>query len=158
MAVKRVRHGTRDGPDAEVTEIGSGGPACCSFSVTSIPGLDGEILVLQVAGDIDLSSQPALQTALTDCLDATPRHLVIDLSALNFCGVRGFTLLADIGSAAADGRTAYVVSGLPSGLDRIASMLWEDGKPTRHRTVASAVTAIRAGQAAGKAVHDPVPL
>lgn len=125
-------------------EPGSGHCLECSCSVVAMPALHGEIVVLRIVGEIDLLSHPTLEAALTEQLHAKPRHLVVDIAGVTFCGVRGFTLLADTATAAAAGETRFAVSGLSATLDRIATMLWEGSELIRYRTAARAVTAILA--------------
>jgi len=112
----------------------------------TFPAGCSEIVILWVAGVVDLSTYRSLSTALAGCVDLHPRYLVVDLSAITFCGVRGMTLLGDT-ARVTDGVARVAVSGLSACLDRVATMLWEPGLPTRTRSVAVAVTAFRAEQA-----------
>jgi anti-anti-sigma factor len=57
-------------------------------------GPAGSIAVLHLAGDIDMLTLPLLRAALFTALDTRPGDLVVDLSEVRFCGVRGFVVLA----------------------------------------------------------------
>src|ERR1700754_3584431 len=75
--------------------------AFCSCTVASIPVPAGEVLVLRVAGAVDLLTLPVLQSALTSGLAREPCHLLVDLAELTFCCVRGLSLLVQAGGTAA---------------------------------------------------------
>lgn len=119
----------------------------CECSVETLPAVRREIVVLRMAGEFDLCTEGSLQSALAGCLDPRPRYLVVDLSAVTFCAVRGLTLLADAADSAAAGITRFAVSGASAQLGRVANLVWEPGFPTRYRSIAAAATAIRAEQA-----------
>jgi hypothetical protein len=53
----------------------------------------GEIIVLQVKGEVDLGALPILQAALGDSLDRHPAHLIVDLARMTFCSAGGPDLL-----------------------------------------------------------------
>lgn len=146
MSIRGAYPGAGDEPDV-ATVARNGHRAPCSCEAVPVPGDGEEIVVLRLAGEIDLVGYPMLAEALAGSLRAAPRHLVVDLAAVTFCGVRGFCMLGDAAATAAVGGTAYAISGIRGGLDHIAVLLWEDTGPTRYRTEAGAVTAIRAGRA-----------
>ena len=52
------------------------------------------IAVLQLAGDIDTFTLPLVCAALVTTLETQPTQLVVDLSEVRFCEIRGFILLA----------------------------------------------------------------
>jgi anti-sigma B factor antagonist len=56
----------------------------------------GIAIVVAVAGDVDLSTGPALRTALAKAVDE-PGHgpVVVDLSAVTFLGSTGIAVLVD---------------------------------------------------------------
>lgn len=128
----------------------------CSAESWRCPG--GDIVVLHVAGEIDLLTDPTLRAALDAVLDGAvdraTRHVVVDMAGVTFCGVRGFALLADTGRVAAARGTGYAISGLAPHLQRHAQLLWTGGGAVgraairRYRSAATAVTAIRADRAA----------
>ena len=129
----------------------NGHPAGWSWSAESLPARDGTIVVLRMGGEIDMLSQPELQTALTDTLTGRPRHLVVDLAAVTFCWVQGLALLAETAAVATGNGTGYALSGLPASLRRHVNLLWGDAIPTIYRTTAIAVSTIRAGHPARRA-------
>ena len=137
--------GVAPGPPA------NGCTAGWSWSAEPLPTQDGTIVVLRIGGEIDLLNQPELQTALTDTLTGRPRHLVVDVAAVTFCWVQGLALLAETAAIATGNGTGYALSGLPASLRRYVDLLWGDAFPTTYRTTAIAVSAIRAGHAAGYA-------
>lgn len=120
---------------------------CVADTVSLDPGGHATILLLQITGEIDLLSEAALVAALHHSLQARPSHLVVDLAAITFCGVRGYAALAATADAAGQHGIGYALSGLPPHLVRAATILWPDGGPTCYRSTAVAVTAIRADHA-----------
>lgn len=119
-----------------------GGAACC-YELEVEPGPAGDIVVLRVAGEIDLLALPVLRDALTAAVDQYPVDLVIDLAGVGFCCVRGFALLAAAARTAQSRGICCSLSGLSRQLDRVASLLWRDQRRVRYRSVAAAVYAIR---------------
>lgn len=118
----------------------------CSFSCTTEALLcsGGEIIVLRVGGELDLCTLATLQSTLDDCLNQRPAHLVVDLARMTFCSVRGLTLLTQADRIAAAKATRYAVSAVPSRIDRIWTLMWNGDLPVRYRSIATALTAIRA--------------
>lgn len=106
-------------------------------------GPAGPILVLRVAGEIDMLTGPQLQTALFTALRRAPCDLVVDLAGVGFCCVRGCEVLADAARAARAEGIGYAVSGLSGHLDRVVTLLWSEEQFVRHRSAAVAVLAIR---------------
>ncbi|HET9564535.1 MAG TPA: STAS domain-containing protein, partial [Mycobacterium sp.] len=115
----------------------NGYPAGWSWSAELMPSRDGTIVVLRIGGEIDLLSQPELQTTLTDTLTGRPRHLVVDLAAVTFCWVQGLALLAETAAIATGNGTGYALSGLSASLRRYVNLLWGDAIPTIYRTTVS---------------------
>lgn len=110
----------------------------------------GEILVVRVAGDVDVATISDVEATLTAALDRRPAHVVVDLAAVTFCGARGLGLL-EWGLVTANERgIGYVLSGYAAHIERIWVLLSCLELPVRHRSVAAAVTAIRAGDVAGR--------
>lgn len=110
----------------------------------SRPVTDGEILVVRVSGELDTMTRPVVATALSEALSRGPRHLVVDLAATTFCCLRGYQLLAETGLLAAGWGIGFAVSGLSVHQHRVADLVLPG--PVRYRSVAAAVTTIRAGQ------------
>jgi anti-anti-sigma factor len=80
----------------------------------------GSIAVLHMAGDIDMLKLPLVCAALATALDTRPANLVVDLSQVRFCGVRGFVLLAAMARTTASCGIGYAVAGVGPHLDRAA--------------------------------------
>lgn len=135
------------GPDAGYTIVGGGATdrfECVLDTVPLDPRAPGTILVLRMAGEIDLCTQRGMQSALRAGLHARPRHLVVDLSRVTFCGVRAFSMLDQSARTAAEHQIDYALCGLSPHLDRVATTLWGPAGPTRHRSAAAAVAMLRA--------------
>jgi anti-anti-sigma factor len=121
-----------------------GDPAVrCTCSTTSVSSPTGQsIVVLQVAGEVDLATVDFLATALTAVLRRQPDHLIVDLAQLSFCGACGLTVLAEAGVTAAGNGTRYSVSTASRLMTHCWSRLWaRDEQPTQLPTCAAAVGA-----------------
>ena len=118
----------------------------CSCTATSLRSLAGEIIVLQVAGEVDSFTCPLLRAALTDGLARRPGYVIVDLSRLTFCDARGLAQLVLAGVTATKNGTGYAISGCPTHLSRIWSTIWGTDVPTRYRSVAAAIAGIWASQ------------
>jgi anti-sigma B factor antagonist len=110
-------------------------------------GPAGSIAVLHMAGDIDMLTLPLVRAALITALDTRPADLVVDLSEVRFCGVRGFGLLAAMAATTARCGIGYAVAGVGPHLDRAATQAWFGQRLRRHPTTAAAVTATQRTQA-----------
>lgn len=116
--------------------------ACsCEFAIE--PGPGGDIVVLRVAGEIDMLTLPILRHALRAAADRYSADLVVDLAGVVFCCVRGFALLAEAARTAQSRETGFALSGLTPHLSRVATVLKCDECCVRYRSVAAAVHAIR---------------
>lgn len=145
------RPGQRRSREAVGRTVGAGArgdpapQALGSISVCSVSSLSlatGGIVVLRVVGDVDLGSDAVLRRALDAALDQHPGHLVVDLSELHFCSVRGMGMLVGAAAAAATHGTQYAVSGAPGRVIRFWSMLWPVGQlPIQFPTTAAGVLA-----------------
>jgi anti-sigma B factor antagonist len=107
----------------------------------------GNIVVVRVAGDIDTLTLPLVWGAVITALDNHPADLVVDISEVGFCGVRGFALLAAIARVTTAGGIGYTISGLGRHHERAAYLLWPDQQFPHARSTSAAVTAIREDQA-----------
>ena len=103
--------------------------------------------MLHMAGDIDMLTLPLVCAALITALNTRPADLVVDLSEVRFCGVRGFVLLAAMARTTATCGIGYAVAGIGPHLDRAATQAWSGQRLHRHPTTAAAVTATRPTQA-----------
>jgi anti-anti-sigma factor len=107
----------------------------------------GNIAVLHMAGDIDMLTLPLVCAALITALGTRPTDLVVDLSEVRFCGVRGFGLLAAMARTTATCGIGYAVAGVGPHLDRAATQAWFGQRLRRHPHTAAAVTTARRMQA-----------
>ncbi len=136
--------GSGDFPHRAATSGDISDPAAwCALSCTtrSLLCSAGEIIVLQVKGEVDLGTFPILQAALSDSLDRRPAHLIVDLARMTFCSAGGLGLLTQTCYATAEKATSYAVSSVPSHIDRIWALVWDGDLPIRHRSTAAAMTA-----------------
>jgi anti-anti-sigma factor len=120
----------------------------CALSCTtqSLLCSTGEIIVLQVKGEVDLATLPTPRAALGDSLDHHPAHLIVDLARTTFCSARGLDLLTQTRHATAEKATSYAVSGVPPQIDRIWTLVWDGDRPIHHRSTPAAMTAIQAAE------------
>jgi anti-anti-sigma factor len=127
-----------------VLDADAQGGAMAFFCECAIePGPGGDIMVLRVAGEIDMLTIPVLQDALGAAVSRHPADLVVDLAGVDFCCVRGFALLAAADRTAQTCGTGYALSGLTLHLNRLATLLDREQRCVRYRSVAAAVSAIR---------------
>ena len=61
-------------------------------TVSEVRGDDSEV-VLQIAGEVDISSVSALREAISHAIARAPRRLVLDLSGLTFMDSSGIAVL-----------------------------------------------------------------
>ena len=88
----------------------------CWCAVTTLPTPVGHIVVLRVAGEIDLFTVAIMQTALTAVLVERPEHVIVDLAGVRFCSGRGLAAL--INTAATCG-VGFALSGASSQIERV---------------------------------------
>jgi hypothetical protein len=105
-------------------------------------GPTGSIAVLHMAGDIDMLTLPLVCAALITALDTRPADLVVDLSQVRFCGVRGFGLLAAISPLP----SPSMAGSEPFGLHRVARAT--SAAPDRRRRSRRRQAAADSGRAA----------
>ncbi len=167
MSVQQVDIGSGQCPRVAASAVDrvvqDGASALCSCTATSLSS--GEIIVLRVAGEVDLSTVPVLQAALTDNLKRGPRHLVVDVAGLTFCSARGATLLVEAVRTAAGRGTGYAVTAAAGSLMRIWMLLWPAGDlPIRYPTEAVGVIAAMVHLTEGtqrrpaRATAGPIPV
>lgn len=63
-----------------------------SFEATAHEGTPSLVVV---RGEVDVTTVPMLREVLGSCLERGPREVVLDLSALDFIGAQGLSLLLD---------------------------------------------------------------
>lgn len=117
-----------------------------SCTIESLQCTTAEIIVLRVAGEVDMCTIPILHAALDAGLDQDPAHLVIDLTQLTFCSLRGLDLLTQTRRIAAATATGYAVTSVPRHINRIWALGWGDALPRRYPSTAAALSAIRAAE------------
>lgn len=151
----RLIRGARKGiaPAHLVPAQGLDGSRLCACELQVEPGPAGDIAVVRVAGEIDILTIPAVEAALAEAMARTPADVVLDLSAVGFCCVRGFALLARFVQTTQENGVGCAVSGLSPHLDRVATILWSQQHCVRYRSTAAAVTAMRIDQTYRSAWH-----
>ncbi len=136
---------------AEVTEaLGArGDPApLCSCSAISLRVPTGEVIVLRVAGEVDLGSLPVLRAALTEVLSRRAEHVIVDLAELRFCSVRGLAVLVDAGGTATGQATNYALCAASRQANRVWALGWSDAElPIQFPSAGAALLAALAHQA-----------
>jgi anti-sigma B factor antagonist len=91
-------------------------PGGCALSKsdaisTSIAQRDGMVIV-SVAGEIDLATAPMLETAVDEAIESGPAVLILDLSAVTFLASVGLqTLVVTHDRMSPTGRFAVVADG-----------------------------------------------
>jgi anti-sigma B factor antagonist len=55
--------------------------------------VDHDIVLVEIAGDLDMHTVPQATAFLTQATATTPRHLILDLSRVTFLGSSGLALL-----------------------------------------------------------------
>jgi anti-anti-sigma factor len=130
----------------------------CSATTTSSP-MGESIIVLRVAGELDLATVEFLTTALTAVLSRRPDHLIVDLAELSFCAACGLAAIAESGATATKDGTSFGVSGASGLMLRCWAQFWADEQPTHFPTSAAAVSAAWAHPAlpAPQSIAHPRP-
>jgi anti-anti-sigma factor len=82
------------------------------------------VIVVRVAGEVDLFTGPVLRAALADSLARGPCDILVDLAAVTFCDVRGLTMLVQAGATAGQCGVGYAVTAAPRQLSRVWPLLW----------------------------------
>jgi anti-sigma B factor antagonist len=113
-----------------------------------------EIIVLRVAGEVDLCTIPILAAALDASLDQRPAYLVVDLAQMTFCSMRGLDLLTQTGRITAATATGYAVTGVSPQIHRVWTLCWGSDRPICYRSTAAAVRRIWAAESDIQ-VHRP---
>jgi anti-anti-sigma factor len=130
-ADKRLHQPPRDAP-------ASSRRCECSTATLSTPA--GDIVVLRVAGEVDMGSFAVLDAALDDVLDRRPDHLIVDLTGLVSCSSRGLAAITRTAQVATANGIRYSMSGASPLFARLWPHYWPDGDAPRiHPTTAAAV-------------------
>jgi anti-sigma B factor antagonist len=88
-----------------------------------------EVVVINVAGELDMLTGPPLKEHLRNLLDARPKLLIVDLSQVAFLGSTGLAVLISARHTAAEQGITFQLSGIShravarplqiTGLDRV---------------------------------------
>lgn len=100
------------------------------------------VTVLTVAGEVDLATAPALETALESVLAAKPEALVIDLTAVGFLASAGMATLVAAHQRAGNTTVAVVADGPAT--SRQLKLTSLDQVFSLYTTLDAALTALRA--------------
>jgi anti-anti-sigma factor len=103
----------------------------------------GQIAVLRVIGELDSCDTEMVAAVLGDCLGQRPTHLVVDLTELNFCSVRGMALLVETSWAATAAGIGYSLAGCCAPLTRVMLQIWGDRVPRHFRGATDAIVELR---------------
>ena len=79
----------------------------------------GRAIRLRVVGEIDMSTAPTFEEALSSALDEEPERLMIDLSELNFMDSSGLNALVRARNAMDDTGIELVISGVSDQVRRL---------------------------------------
>ena len=133
-----------------------GSPAVmCSCTAVSLPSPTGEVIVVQVAGDVDLFTVPVLRNALSEGLARGPCELIVDLAAMTFCDLDGLRLLVETGATAGGSGIGYAVADVPTHTGKVWLLLWPPAEiPMQFPTAAEAVLAAMAHHTTIVTVED----
>ncbi len=82
------------------------------FSIQS--SNDGRVAVIAVAGELDVTTAPALATAVEGQIESSPSALIIDLSAVSFLASAAMTVLATTQKDHGDALAFSVVADGPT--------------------------------------------
>lgn len=99
-------------------------------------------LVARVSGVADLMTAPRLTAALERVLQQCPGRLVLDLSAVGFCDVRGLTVLLHARTKASRRGVRFATAGASRLLIREWTLLRPFDAHLHHPNVAEAVGAL----------------
>jgi anti-sigma B factor antagonist len=79
----------------------------------------GQAVRLRVVGEIDMSTVPTFEKALSSALDENPERLMIDLSEVNFMDSSGLNALVRARNAMEDSGVELVISGMSNQVRRL---------------------------------------
>ncbi|MFD7663790.1 STAS domain-containing protein [Streptomyces sp. NPDC059788] len=102
---------------------------------------DGDLALAALAGDIDLTSAPALRAEALNLIGRGHRHLVLDLEEVAFCDSSGFNALVGIWrcAKAADGTLSLAAAS--GRLTRLLNITGLDTLLPAYPTTAEALAA-----------------
>ncbi len=107
----------------------------------------GGILVVALSGEVDLSNHAVLRAALTRAAAQATGPVVVDLTELAFCDVRGVAAVLLAGAAAARRGVEFALCGMTPVLARVHKIAftgppWTDRPTARYPTTAAALAAL----------------
>ncbi|MBA2322958.1 MAG: STAS domain-containing protein [Pseudonocardiales bacterium] len=131
----------------------------CSWSVDTVPlAGDGDIVVLRLVGEFDLSTDPILREALGAVTARAPAYLVIDLVEVGFCGASQLRQLADVHTGAPVNGIGFALCGLSRSQSRACAVVWgRDCLPQRYPSARDAITVWSAAALARAPGAQPSP-
>jgi len=97
------------------------------------------VVIVKVAGEVDLLTAPPLHDVLRLALDECPGAVVIDVSDLRFCDVRGLAVLEAFWTRARQRGSAFVMAGRCTGLRRLWRIASSLAMPPCYPTVVTAL-------------------
>lgn len=125
-----------------------------SLNVT-VSDIASDICLCVLLDDIDLLTAPSLREKLTEAIDATPRHLVMDLSEVQFLASIGLRLLIDLGAAQqATGHQLLLVVGKNRAVTRPLRITGLDQYFDLHVELTTAIKACHAAKTDRKPCLD----
>ena len=104
---------------------------------------DGGVLLLVLAGEIDIADEDGLRDLLTAGLSASDRGLVVDLSRVTFMSCTGVGALVRLAGDADRAAVALVLTAASAPVSRLLTVLDLDGAFTMAATPAEAVALAR---------------
>lgn len=121
-----------------------GQSALQALPISTVSDITPNIVLCVVSGEIDLLTEPLLREKLTETMAGVHRHLVIDLSNVEFMGSTGLTLLMKFRTAQrATGHHLALVVGNNRVVTRPLQVTGLDYIVDLHAELATAVKACR---------------
>jgi anti-anti-sigma factor len=107
----------------------------------------GGVRVVALSGEVDLTNHRVLRAALTRALAQATGPVVVDLTDLTFCDVRGVAAVLLAGAAAARRGTGFALCGMTPVLARVYQIAftgppWTDRPAARYPTTTDALAAL----------------
>ncbi|MFH8347815.1 STAS domain-containing protein [Streptomyces sp. NPDC018045] len=109
---------------------------------------DGDLALAALAGDLDLTTAPALRAAALDLIGRGHRHLVLDMAAVSFCDSSGFNALVGIWRCAKEADGTLGLAAVSGRLARLLKITGLDVLLPAYPTTAEALAAPRRGDEA----------
>lgn len=95
--------------------------------------VDPDAVLIDIAGDIDLQTAPGATAFLTEATATSPRHLILDLSAVTFLASAGINLLIAAQSGGGDPRRTSSAGRHRQPAGPTASGIGRPARQVRHR-------------------------